>query len=176
MIVAVSVTGVPNGDDPGVAVRAVVVAIGVTGGETLKVADSMIPPPGLALPTATTVPLLRVATPVKASWLVPGFTLVTVVQLVPFHCSAAVPKPVVSPFVLEKLVPTAKMLLAEKPEMADRVALGEATWDQVAPLKFQMPAPPTTQTSLGAIASTAFVAALPTIWALGDAPRRAGEL
>ena len=39
------------------------------------------------MPTATTVPLLRVATPVRLSWLLPGFALVTGLQLVPFHCS-----------------------------------------------------------------------------------------
>ena len=41
VIVAVNVTGVPNGAEPGVEVRAVVVAIGVTGGVTVNVADSM---------------------------------------------------------------------------------------------------------------------------------------
>ena len=114
VIVAVNVTGVPNVAEPGVNVRAVVVAIGVTGGETVNVADSMsefvtalFEVVADALPTATTSPLLKAVTPVRPSWLLPGFALVTGLQLVPFHCAAIVPKPVCSPFELEKPSPTA---------------------------------------------------------------------
>jgi hypothetical protein len=91
VIVAVNVTDVPNDGELGVKVRAVVVAIAV-GGETLNVADSMS---GVAVvvvevvvdaePTATTSPLLRVATPVRLFASLPGFALVTGLQLVPFH-------------------------------------------------------------------------------------------
>ena len=116
VIVAVNVTGVPNVAEPGVNVRAVVVAIGVTGGETVNVADSMsefavVGTEGEvvvdALPTATTSPLLKAVTPVRPSWLLPGFALVTGLQLVPLNCAAIVPKPVSSPFELEKPSPTA---------------------------------------------------------------------
>ena len=46
---------------------------------------SMIAPPGSALPTVTTVPLLRIVTPLRASESAPGFALVTGLQLVPFN-------------------------------------------------------------------------------------------
>ena len=172
VIVAVNVTGVPNVAEPGVKVRAVVVAIGVTGGDTVNVADSMsefatgvVEVVADALPTATTGPLLRAVTPVRPSWLLPGFALVTGLQLVPFHCAAIVPKPVCSPFELEKPSPTAKILLDAVPEMAAKVfavfPFEKAAWDQVVPLKFQMPPLPTTQTSVAEIASTAIVASLP---------------
>ena len=91
VMVAVNVTDVPNDGELGVKVRAVVVAIAVGGG-TLNVADSMS---GVAVvvvevvvdvePTATTSPLLRVVTPVRLFASLPGFALVTGLQLVPFH-------------------------------------------------------------------------------------------
>ena len=117
-----------------------------------------------ALPTATTSPLLNVVTPVRPSWLLPGFALVTGLQLVPFHCSAIVPKPVCSPFELEKPSPTAKKLLDAVPEMASKSLvvspLEKAAWVQIVPSKFQMPMPPTTQTSVAEIASTATASCL----------------
>jgi len=60
-----------------------------------------------------------------------------------------------------------KMFSAEEPEIATRSAFGESTFDQVVPLKFQMPDPPVTQTSVAEMASTAPVASLPTICVVG---------
>ena len=61
-------------------------------------------------PTATAVPLLRIVTPVSS----PAPALVTMLQLVPFHCSTSVSSTV------DMVSPTAKMSLAEEPEMANR--------------------------------------------------------
>ena len=158
VIVAVKVTDVPNGAELGEAVRAVVVAIVVGGVVTGNDADSMNPPPGLASPTATTVPLLRAATPLSESWAAPGFALLTELQLVPFHCSTTV---TFSGPLLVLAKPTAKMLLAEVPEMATKSPTEACTTVQLVPLKFSMPAVPATQTSDGEIASTVSAASWP---------------
>ena len=72
--------------------------------------------------------------------------------------------------------PTAKMSLAEEPEMAARSPpKPEATSVQLVPLKFQMPPSPTVQTSVAEIASTA-VSAMPVGRFAQRRPRRTVEL
>ncbi len=82
----------------------------------------------------------------------------------PFHCIDERPEAGFQPVRPEKPLPTAKILLDEEPEMASKGGIRQwTTWVQLVPLKFQMPAPPTTQTSVAEIASTALVASLPAI-------------